>query len=176
MLVQEEDDDIFSYNNFLKEFVNIPSNIKEMGIWTVISGNSEVTAVFGGSDVLNIYGEVFAFNDCQKLNNKRFSMVAKFFACPEDMPSLFPLGICFDVWYGNYVEKIKAKKDTKKDTKKPSAAIPNQEISIAQVIQKTRKDTAILLGKVASKKLRLLEQNIAWLDLQKKTETDTSKE
>jgi len=127
-----------AYNNYLKS-TNIPYDIKEMGICTAISGDSEVTAVFGGGDELNVCGDVFALKDCPKLNDKRFPMGDKISIAQKMFPrcsSNYHLG--FVSMFDTAIALIffNVNKEAKKNVKKSSAAKPNQETSLAQVVQK----------------------------------------
>jgi len=158
----EEDNDIFSCNNYLKS-ANISYDIKEMIICTVISGDSEVTTLFGGGDKLNVYRDVFTLKGRPKFNNKRFPMASKFLYAQKMYPrcssnyymgffSMFDTAITLKILNAKKDAKEDAKKDGKKDTKKDakndakkdtrkdvkksSVSKPNQETSLAQVIQK----------------------------------------
>ena len=98
-----------------------------MGIYTVISGDSEVIVVFGVSDKLNVCGDVFALKDCPKLNNKRFPTAAKILyakkmypRCSSNYHSGFILKFDTLITLKFFKSKKEAKKDTKKDAQKDS--------------------------------------------------------
>ena len=113
LLVQEEDDAIFSYNDYLKD-TNITYNkIKNIGIYTTILDNSEVTAVFDGVNESNVCGDVFVLRYCPKLNDNIFLIVAEILHAQKMCPrcsSNYHSGF-FDISYGNCVEIFQGKEE-----------------------------------------------------------------
>ena len=74
-LVQDRNE-IFAYNDYLKECGYKSSDIKGMGICTKILGDSKrISDVFDG-DELNVCGATFILEDCWKVN-ERFPMADK---------------------------------------------------------------------------------------------------